>query len=257
MMHRFLFAAAFALAGTLSAQDHVAAAPAKVETKAAYEQRAAIYPITTCIVSGEELDADAVTFAAGGTTFKTCCAKCQAKVEKDPATYQQKLTAASQKAQLTHYPLKTCPISGEALGGMGEPVQLMLDSTLVQVCCKHCVEKAQAAAPAMVKKVLDAAHDAQVAAYPLDTCLVSGEKLGADAKDVMFGTLLVRMCCDKCASAFEKDSAKFVAKLHEAYAKKMGGDDKGHDGKEHGGKEHDGKEHDGKEHAEGHGNGHK
>lgn len=248
MMHKILFAA-LALAGALSAQEPAAKPePAKAAAKAPFEQRAALYPMTTCIVSGEALDADAVTFTADGTTFKTCCAKCQAKVEKDPATYKAKLEAASMKAQLAHYPLKKCVISGEELGGMGEPVQLMLDGTLVQLCCKSCVAKAKANSAAMVQKVATAAYAEQRKSYPLETCVVGGEKLGDDAVDVMFGTTLARLCCTKCAAKFEKDPTPFVQKLHEAWTK-AGGKEHGDHGEKHDGKEH-GEKHDG-EHGKG------
>ena len=93
-MKRYLLTAALALlGGILTAQDapKVDAKPAK----AAFVQKPELYPLDTCIVSGEKLDDKAVTFTAGGNTFKTCCEKCQAKVEKDVATYQKKLEAAT------------------------------------------------------------------------------------------------------------------------------------------------------------------
>ena len=219
MIHRILIPVALALAGALSAQAEPAA---KADAKAppAFLQRPTPYPLTKCVVSGEDLDKDAVTFTAGGTTFRTCCEKCQAKVEKDPASFAPKVEAAMQAAQLAHYPLKTCVISGEELGSMGKPVQLMLEGTLVQLCCKQCVKKAQAQAPQLAQKVVAAAHDAQRASYPLDTCVVSGEKLDKDAVDVMFGTTLVRLCCEKCLAKIEKDPAAAIAKVEAALAKK-------------------------------------
>lgn len=54
-----------------------------------------------------------------------------------------------------------------------------------------------------------------VASYPLDTCVVSGEKLGSMGEPVVIqheGTE-VRFCCKSCIKKFKKDSAKYLAKL--------------------------------------------
>lgn len=37
------------------------------------------------------------------------------------------------------YPLTTCIISGEKLGGMGEPVELVKNGQQVKFCCAHCI----------------------------------------------------------------------------------------------------------------------
>lgn len=241
MRFAILLAAAACLGSFAGAQEK-AAAPAQAP---AYTTKPELYPTTKCLVSGEELDADAKTFQVEGRTFRTCCNKCKAKVEKAPAEYLKKLDEVSMKTQLAHYPLGTCVISGEKLGGMGEPVQLMLDGTLVQLCCKNCTKKATANPGAMAQKVRDAAYKAQLATYPLQTCLVSGEKLGDDSKSVMFGTALVRFCCKDCVAKFEENPTKYLEQLHAA-AKKAepkkdaapGKDDKGHGEHEHGKDEH-------------------
>ena len=36
--------------------------------------------------------------------------------------------------------LKVCPVSGEALGSMGEPIKVTVDGKDLFVCCEHCVE---------------------------------------------------------------------------------------------------------------------
>ena len=37
------------------------------------------------------------------------------------------------------YPLKTCVVSGEELGSMGEAVSYEHEGTAIKVCCDHCV----------------------------------------------------------------------------------------------------------------------
>ena len=68
-----------------------------------------------------------------------------------------------------------------------------------------------------------AAAEAAKPAYPLTTCVVSGEKLGSmgDAVDYVHKEegkpdRLVRFCCASCIKKFKKDPAKYLAKLDEA-----------------------------------------
>lgn len=190
-----------------------------------------IYPLSTCLVSGEELGGDAVTFTAAGRSFRTCCTRCKAKVEKAPDEHVKKLDEAIVKAQAAHYPLEVCVVSGEALGSMGKPVQLVLDGMLVQLCCDRCTAKAEKQAKVMADKVRQAAYEKQREAYPLATCVVSGEELGDEPTEAMFGQTLVRFCCEKCLAKFERDPAAHVGRLHEAWmARSKEGHGKGEKG---------------------------
>lgn len=51
--------------------------------------------------------------------------------------------------------------------------------------------------------------------YPLDTCLVSGEKLGSMGKppEIVHENQQIKFCCKSCLPKFEKDPAKYLAKL--------------------------------------------
>lgn len=54
--------------------------------------------------------------------------------------------------------------------------------------------------------------------YPLTTCVVSGDQLGEMGKPVVInyqGTE-VQLCCKSCIGDFEKDPAKYLAKLKAA-----------------------------------------
>ena len=59
--------------------------------------------------------------------------------------------------------------------------------------------------------------DAKTAAkpYPLDVCVVSGEKLGSMGKPFVFvhQGQEIKLCCDGCKADFDKEPAKFLAKL--------------------------------------------
>lgn len=183
----------------------------------------ATYPMTTCVVSGEALEAEPLTFQAGGRTFKVCCEKCQAKVEKDPAPFAKKLDEAIVAAQLPHYPLDVCAVAGKKLGSMGDPVKLVLNDTLVQLCCNGCTKKAMANPAVFAAKVMDASYAMQLKAYPSTKCVVSGEELGDKAVDTMIGTTLFRTCCDKCAAKVAADPKKYAEKLYPAHGKEASG----------------------------------
>ena len=52
-------------------------------------------------------------------------------------------------------------------------------------------------------------------AYPLDVCVVSGEKLGDMGDPVVFvhAGQEIKLCCKNCREDFDKEPAKFLAKL--------------------------------------------
>jgi len=52
-------------------------------------------------------------------------------------------------------------------------------------------------------------------AYPLDVCVVSGEKLGSMGKPVEFEYQgqQIKLCCKNCKPDFDKEPAKYIGKL--------------------------------------------
>lgn len=60
--------------------------------------------------------------------------------------------------------------------------------------------------------------------YPLTTCLVAGDPLGANDyityvhKEAGKPDRTIRLCCDGCIDDFKKEPAKFLAKLDAAEA---------------------------------------
>lgn len=68
---------------------------------------------------------------------------------------------------------------------------------------------------------------ASTSAYPLDTCVVSGEKLGEMGTPIDYihkeegkPDRLVRFCCKMCIGKFKKDPAKYLKLIDEANAQK-------------------------------------
>jgi YHS domain-containing protein len=57
--------------------------------------------------------------------------------------------------------------------------------------------------------------DSNAKPYPLETCIVSGKKLGEMGKPFVFEYegQEIKLCCEKCRKDFDKDSAKYLKKL--------------------------------------------
>jgi YHS domain-containing protein len=170
----------------------------------------ATYPLDTCIVSGEVLGehGDIATEEYDGREVRFCCKTCVKGFEKDQNSYLQKLDQAIIRAQLPNYPLQTCVVSGEALGGaMGDPVNYVVGNPMVRLCCNSC-KRNHDAEPAKYLEKLDAAVvEAQLDDYPADACPVSGQKLGTmgDPYDYVFAGHLVRFCCAGCVGQFSEN----------------------------------------------------
>lgn len=128
-----------------------------------------------------------------------------------------------------------CPISGATLAD--DAPTASFEGKAYGFCCKKCVAKFDAMKDddkrALVAKLAPAAEEKPAAAeakpaeltlntvYPLDVCPMSGEKLGDGAVAKVFDGRQVRFCCEKCAGAFEKDTAKGFAKVDELIVKQQ------------------------------------
>jgi YHS domain-containing protein len=115
------------------------------------------------------------------------------------------------------YPLATCPVSGKKLGMMGDPVVKEYDGRQVRFCCDGCIEKFEASKDDYWKKVDDQIVKDQKPFYPLTTCVISGEPLVEDGKDIavnyVYRNRLIRFCCRGCIKDFLKDPEPALKKL--------------------------------------------
>jgi YHS domain-containing protein len=61
----------------------------------------------------------------------------------------------------------------------------------------------------------DSSDSAQTKPYPLEVCLVSGEKLGSmgEPTSLTHEGQEIKFCCDSCEPRFKKDPAKYLSKL--------------------------------------------
>jgi hypothetical protein len=58
-----------------------------------------------------------------------------------------------------------------------------------------------------------------VTPYPLEICVVSGDKLGTDAVVFSYHEREIKTCCTNCVDEFYKDPSGFVAKIEESASK--------------------------------------
>ena len=178
------------------------------------------YPLSTCIISGEPLGTmgEPVIKQYEGREVRFCCENCVGRFEKDVAGNLAKLDAAIIQDQKPLYPLLTCVVSGESLGGgeMGEPVDLVLGNRLVRLCCKMCAKDVKADPAKYLAKLDEAVASNQVANYPATVCPISSEELGGmgDPVDYVYAGRLVRFCCGGCIDKFNADPTAAMRKIY-------------------------------------------
>ena len=116
------------------------------------------------------------------------------------------------------YPLETCIVSGGKLGSMGDPVIYEYEGREIRFCCKGCIVQFEKDPKAYLEKMDKAIIARELPGYPLETCVVSGGRLGSmgDPVDYIYNNRLIRFCCAGCVSMFEKDPEKYMQKLYPA-----------------------------------------
>lgn len=114
------------------------------------------------------------------------------------------------------YPLTTCAVSGTELGG--DQVILDHQGREVRLCGETCARAFEADAEAVLSRLDALIIASQSERYPLETCVVTGEELGAEGPpfELVHANRLVRLCCAGCQAAFEKDPAARLRALDAA-----------------------------------------
>jgi len=67
----------------------------------AMKEQMKTYPLTTCVVTGSPLGANASSFMIGDRLVKTCCGGCKSKVEENPRAFIAKLSTDSKPTKKT------------------------------------------------------------------------------------------------------------------------------------------------------------
>jgi YHS domain-containing protein len=142
------------------------------------KDQSALYPLKTSVVTGKELPVPAsgaspakpFEFVYGNRLVRLGAEVEKAEFLKDPKRYLGELDTAVIGAQLKDYPLKTCPVSNEELGGeMGEARNKVIAGRLIRLCCNDCkkdVERDPAKYIAMVDGARKSEKDKPAAGHP-------------------------------------------------------------------------------------------
>lgn len=199
------------------------------------------YMLATDPVSGAPLGPieKQVVVDADGREFRFASAGNAATFKADPGKYLPAVDDAMIEQQRPFYPLGTCVVSNEGLGGeMGEAIDFIFRNRLVRFCCADCKPKF-VADPTRFIALLDKAVIAQQGpGYPLKTCPVSGDPLGGDMGDpvdAVFGNRLVRFCCKVCPKEFREDPLRYLGKLPAVGPGKAPAEPPAHGDHDHGG----------------------
>jgi YHS domain-containing protein len=128
--------------------------------------------------------------------------------------------SAAVKTQPIPYPLDYCIVTGEKLGRGDKSVSRVYDGRELRFCCNQCVKDFEKNKEKYLKKLDNAIMAKEKADYPLETCVVSGEKLGSmgEPVDYRYQGRLVRLCCRGCIGTFEKDPEKYLKMIDAAQA---------------------------------------
>jgi YHS domain-containing protein len=105
-----------------------------------------------------------------------------------------------------------CPVSGEAIDKATSP-HVDWEGQRVYFCCNKCPAKFKADPEKYFAKLAEAGVELE---NVQTACPVSGEDLGGEMGDpvkVTYKGRTVKLCCNMCKPKFEKEPAKYLAKL--------------------------------------------
>ncbi len=200
------------------AEKESAKEPAKAATAKAAVSVSKAYPLDIDIVSGKKLGPNAVVKTIDGREVRFVDEKNAKEFESDKVKWSKKLDEAIIAAQKPDYPLDTCVVDGKKLGGEGKAVEYVQGNRLVQFCSDACAKEFRADPAKYLSQLDQAIVEKQQKTYPLTTCVVSGEGLTEMGKPVnyIYAGQLVEFCCPSCKKDFDKEPAKYTAKIAEA-----------------------------------------
>lgn len=204
-----------------------------------HTQQAAEPVNAMCPIGKEPIVSSAGTVEYKGKTIGLCCPGCgeaflawdEARKDEfvalavahrepgmeDDAGHDMDKPAVADAAWTGPFPLATCPVSGQNLGSMGDPIVKKYDGREVRFCCGGCIGKFEADQTGYWEKIDRQIVKDQLRYYPAQTCVVSGEPLVENGEDIasnmVYGNRLVRLCCKMCERQFKADPKKFIKKL--------------------------------------------
>ncbi|MBL8765272.1 MAG: hypothetical protein JNM07_13490 [Phycisphaerae bacterium] len=97
-----------------------------------------LYPLDSSVVTGKKLPEKPIDWVYNNRLVRLADEAEKAEFQKDPAKHLAALDKATIEKQSKDYPLKTCPVSKDELGAMGEGKDLVIAGRLIRLCCASC-----------------------------------------------------------------------------------------------------------------------
>jgi hypothetical protein len=132
--------------------------------------------------------------------------------ERHGETADQSATGAASPGPSYPYTLPNCPVGGP-LGSMGDPIIKVYDNREVRFCCAGCIEEFEGNKAKYWGEIDKKTVAQQLMHYPIETCIVTGEKLGENAVNHVHNNRLVRLASAEAAATFKADPAKHLESL--------------------------------------------
>jgi len=175
------------------------------------------FPLRECPICGTPLDGQTV-IVQGPMDIPVCSKDCADAARQDINQTVRKLEKQLVEAQKQYYPLSTCVVCEEKLGG-GVGFNHIFRYRLFRLCSEECRIKLEAEPADYFEKLNEAVIQKQKPNYPLTTCIVTGERLDSDAFDHVVANQLVRLAKEDQRAKFNRQAAKYLEQLREAQKK--------------------------------------
>ncbi len=143
-------------------------------------------------------------------------ARAQHHEEHQPGHHDAQPAAGAKKRVADPYPFDTCPVSGEKLGSMGEPVIVLYEGREVRFCCDGCPEQFEKDKPAALARLDERIAKDQGPLYPLKTSVVSGKDLPEKPYEFVYGNRLVRLADESERPTFMHHAKECLSDLDKA-----------------------------------------
>ncbi len=174
--------------------------------------RVAIVPVILPVAAF----AAALVTAGCGSRDEAPAGEAPAETAAAPAAAAPATDADVIAAQKPYYSAPSCVECGRELDEYA--VDIVEQGKLVRLCDVACVPRFRSDVAAGLEARDEALIAAQLADYPTDQCVVMEADLDVmgTPKDIVWGSRLVRLCCDACIESFLEDPDTYLAMIDAA-----------------------------------------
>ncbi len=168
-----------------------------------------------CPIMEQPVNATKKSTVVNGRQVFVCCPPCIPKIQADIDGSLAKVNSynaafIAKERQITSDKIHAsaqaiCPVTGNELGSMGEPVKVKVGEEVAFLCSKECVDqKIKAEHWMTIQTNLAAAQK---------ICPVMQQPINATKKSTIVNGRKIFVCCPPCIAKIEADPATYVAKL--------------------------------------------